>query len=118
MRLASMLAIAALVLPCSARAIQLHWSSGTTDLTFSVATRCTLVVESDAGEGGLPAEWRLLWAARGCPTMTPNARRSAADGQIADATEMPAPNLAEQRGHTQIAVFRSPLGSGTRIARL
>jgi hypothetical protein len=44
-------------------AIQLHWSSGSQNLTFTSATRCTLVVEADSAEVRLPSEWRLLWAA-------------------------------------------------------
>jgi hypothetical protein len=46
-----------------AQAIQLHWSTGAMDMTFSEATRCTLVVEADSAEGGLPPEWRLVWTA-------------------------------------------------------
>jgi hypothetical protein len=44
-------------------AIQLHWSSGSQNLTFTSATRCTLVVQADSAEVRMPAEWRLLWAA-------------------------------------------------------
>src|SRR5262245_51238879 len=116
MRFASMLVIATVVLPCSARALQLHWSSGATDLTFSTATRCTLVVEADANETGLPQEWRLLWVARGCPTMTPITNPTAADGQVAEVTETPAPNLAERRGHSQDAILRAPRAALTKVA--
>lgn len=116
MRPTSLLAMISLLLPCRSGALQLHWSSGATDLTFSTATRCTLVVESDANEAGLPQEWRLLWVAKGCPTMTPIINLSASDGEIAEATETPAPNLAEQAGHTQVALFRSPLAAETRVA--
>jgi len=51
------------LVPAAAQAIQLHWSSGTVNLTFTEATRCTLVVQADSVEGPLPAEWQLLWVA-------------------------------------------------------
>ena len=47
--------------PGAAQAIQLHWSSGADTLTFTEATRCTLVVQADSAEVTLPPEWRLLW---------------------------------------------------------
>jgi hypothetical protein len=49
--------------PCTASALQLHWSSGADTLTFTEATRCTLVVQADPAEQRLPPEWRLLWVA-------------------------------------------------------
>jgi len=42
-------------------AIQLGWSSGGTNLNFSSATRCTLLIQAEPPEGRLPSEWRLLW---------------------------------------------------------
>lgn len=45
-----------------ATAIQLHWSSGGSDIAFTVARQCTLVVASEEGEV-LPVDWRLLWVA-------------------------------------------------------
>jgi hypothetical protein len=51
------------VVPAAAQAIQLHWSSGAVNLTFTEATRCTLVVQVDSAEVTLPAEWQLLWVA-------------------------------------------------------
>lgn len=50
-----------LLVPQSAFPIQLRWNSGASDLTFSEATRCTLVVQADPSEGRLPSEWRLQW---------------------------------------------------------
>lgn len=52
-----------LLLPTESSALQLRWSTGTTDLTFTAATRCTLVVQADSAEAVLPGEWRLLWLA-------------------------------------------------------
>lgn len=57
--LASILA----VLPNTSGAIQLHWSSGTTNLSFSQDTRATLIVQADSAEATLPGQWRLLWTA-------------------------------------------------------
>jgi hypothetical protein len=54
-------ALALLLIPGIAQAIQLHWSSGADTLTFTEATRCMLVVQADSAEVALPAEWRLLW---------------------------------------------------------
>jgi hypothetical protein len=43
-------------------AIQLRWSSGGPDLSFTAARQCTLLVESEAGEV-LPPDWQLVWVA-------------------------------------------------------
>ncbi len=50
----------------SASALQLQWTGGATTLSFTEATRCTLVVQADSSEQRLPAEWRLLWVADSC----------------------------------------------------
>ncbi len=55
-----------LLVPRASSAIQLEWSSGSTALNFTSASRCTLVVQADAAEGRLPSEWRLLWATDSC----------------------------------------------------
>lgn len=52
-----------LLVPQTASPLQLRWNSGATELTFSEATRCTLVIQADPSEGRLPPEWRLMWAA-------------------------------------------------------
>ncbi len=52
-----------LLVPCSSSGLGLRWSTGSTDLTFTSATRCTLLVQADSAESRLPAEWRLLWVA-------------------------------------------------------
>jgi hypothetical protein len=52
-----------LFVPGTSYALQLRWSTGATNLSFSAATRCTLVVEADSAEAVLPGEWRLLWLA-------------------------------------------------------
>jgi hypothetical protein len=50
-----------LLVPQTAFPLQLRWSSGASDLAFSEATRCTLVVQADVAEVRLPREWRLQW---------------------------------------------------------
>jgi hypothetical protein len=52
-----------LLVPHTSSALQLRWSNGSTDLSFTSATRCTLVIQADLAESRLPAEWRLLWVA-------------------------------------------------------
>ncbi len=58
--LVSLLAFAPFV-PAPARAIQLRWSTGATDLTVSQNTQAVLVVQADSAEATLPNTWRLLW---------------------------------------------------------
>lgn len=52
-----------LLVPGTSSALQLRWSSGSTDLNFTAATRCTMVVQADSTATRLPSEWRLLWVA-------------------------------------------------------
>jgi len=52
-----------LFVPQAASALQLRWSSGSTDLAFTTATRCTLFVQAGSAEVALPGQWRLLWLA-------------------------------------------------------
>jgi len=49
--------------PAPARAIQLRWSTGSTDLTVSQNTQAVLVVQADSAEVTLPNSWRLQWTA-------------------------------------------------------
>lgn len=46
-----------------AMALQLRWSTGTTDLTVNQNTQAVLVVQADSAETALPNSWRLLWTA-------------------------------------------------------
>src|SRR6266540_1588568 len=52
-----------LIFPTSSSGIQLHWSTGADTLTFTSATRCTLIVRADSAEATLPGQWRVLWLA-------------------------------------------------------
>ena len=47
--------------PPSAVAIQLGWSTGTSDIEFSASVRCTLIVQASDLEGRVPRDFRLLW---------------------------------------------------------
>lgn len=57
------LPVVLLLLPAPSSAIELHWSSGADTLSFTSATRCTLIVQADSTEATLPNQWRLLWLA-------------------------------------------------------
>jgi hypothetical protein len=65
-----LLLVALGLIPSTASALDLRWNSGNTSLSFSEATRCTLVVHADSAEV-LPAEWRLLSAADTLITYVP-----------------------------------------------
>ena len=58
-----LLLVATLLVPNSARAIQLRWSSGNTDLTVDQNTCAVLLVQADSAEVALPPTWCLLWTA-------------------------------------------------------
>lgn len=55
------LATALVLIPVVSQALQLHWASGSNTLSFTAASRCTLIVEAGNGEVALPGEWRLAW---------------------------------------------------------
>ncbi len=63
MRRIPWLLVLMLLAPCTSSALQLRWSSGSTELTFTSATRCTLIVQADSAETRVPSQWRLLWVA-------------------------------------------------------
>ena len=53
------------LIPQATDALQLRWSTGGSDLSFSSARRCTLVIEADVAEARLPSDWRLTWVGDG-----------------------------------------------------
>ncbi len=57
------LATVLLAMPLTSDAIQLYWSDGAADLSFSQNTRAVLAVQADSAEVILPPQWRLLWVA-------------------------------------------------------
>ena len=56
-----LLLVVTLLVPDSARAIQLRWSTGSADLTVAENTRAVLLVQADSGEVALPNSWQLQW---------------------------------------------------------
>lgn len=84
-----------IVFPNTCSAIQLHWSSGSVDLSFAEAARCTLVVQADEAEGRLPVQWRLLWTADSAGVSpVPLTSDAACQGTMADVRTASAPTLA------------------------
>ncbi len=81
-RLALYLTLVLSLMPSTSSALNLSWSSGITDLTFSEATRCTLVVQASPGEASGPGDWQLRWVVEGCelsPVVTTTCDSSVAD---------------------------------------
>jgi hypothetical protein len=64
------LAFMLMLMPSVSPALQLSWSSGGSTLSFTEATRCTLVVSASAEEQVLPSGWRLLWVSD-CSSIQP-----------------------------------------------
>lgn len=60
---AALMLLAATVNPGPSAAIQLRWSSGSTDLSVLANSRVTLIVQADSTESILPNSWRLQWTA-------------------------------------------------------
>lgn len=86
-----------LLVPQTASSLQLRWSSGASDLTFSEATRCTLVIQADPAEGRLPPEWRLVWTADSAgidPVPLPPGASCADD--VAEVTSVSHPSTAAE----------------------
>src|SRR6266850_3142414 len=99
------LATALVLLPSSSQALQLHWASGSSCLSFSEATRCTLVVAKEMSDGDFPSEWRLAWVANHCPhivVLADTLSSSAGTTQVADVATR---TLAEARGNVTTAEF-------------
>ena len=61
------LALLSILLVSSAHAITLQWLGGGTDITFTSATRCTLLVGIAAPDTALPRDLRLSWVGQSCP---------------------------------------------------
>lgn len=61
--LTALMMLAVITKPGPARAIQLRWSSGSTDISVPTSSRVTLVVQADSLESILPDSWRLQWTA-------------------------------------------------------
>lgn len=86
-----------LLIPQTASPLQLRWSSGASDLTFSEATRCTLVVQADLGESRLPPEWRLVWTADSAGiNPVPLAPGASCADDVAEVTSVSLPSTAAE----------------------
>lgn len=103
-----------------AAALQLHWSTGSNELTFTNAIRCTLVVQADTSEGRLPSEWRLVWAADSVgisPVSSPPGTSCLND--VADvSTVLPPSTTAEATENLLTARFCAASGEPVTTARL
>src|SRR5436190_8079795 len=100
---------ALLLVPSVSHALQLTWGSGASTLTFTEATRCTLVVSASPEEQVLPPEWRLLWVADSC-SITPLAldAQEVCQGDIAQVSEVDLPiTPADSAANTTTAHFCS-----------
>jgi Glycosyl hydrolases family 43/FlgD Ig-like domain len=97
----------------------LRWSGGATDLTFAEARRCTLLVQSDPGEGRLPAEWRLLWVADSCDiSPIPLGPGQACQPDVAEVTDVERPRTTPEIAENLTTVhYCSSAGPPASIAR-
>ncbi len=63
------LSLLSLFLASNGRAITLQWLGGGTDVSFTAASRCTLVVGVASPDTALPQDLRLSWVARNCANL-------------------------------------------------
>lgn len=89
-------------------ALRLQWSTAATNIEFSSATRCTLVVEADSTERVLPQEWRLLWVARDLPGLTIVPESSFDEPSAARVASVHPPVAAEADARLLTAIFACP----------
>lgn len=102
-RIASILLVCLAFTPQSSQAIQLHWNSGATDMTFTDAKRCTLVVQADAAEARLPTQWSLLWVADSCAiSPIPIAASAACSQVVAEVTSITEPASSADIAENQV----------------
>lgn len=108
-----------LLLPTSSTALQLHWSSGADTLSFSTASRCTLILQADSLEGRLPGEWRLLWLADSAGVnLVEEDSLSACQSSSARASSIAPPTTAaDSAAHFVTASFCSQGSGAATMAR-
>ena len=111
------LSFALLICANPAQSLQLSWSTGTQDLQFTTATRCTLVVSTDTQSETLPSAWRLLWVAEACSTLVTVPDTNSTDPAIASADSLPLPSTAEALAHVTTAYFHSGSAGEVSSAR-
>jgi len=72
------LSLVSALLASSAPAITLQWLGGSTDISFTAATRCTLVMAVAPPDTALPRDVRLSWVAQNCADLQVVAENAAA----------------------------------------
>ena len=100
------LAVAAMLslLPNTCSSLELQWSSGGTEINFSSAVQCTLIVRADSAEGHVPASMQLRWIASGCD-LRPIATATC-DSATADVTSiLYGQGIVDQFGHVVTTQF-------------
>ena len=104
----ALFAMLATVAP-SAASLQLRWSTGSPQLAFATATRCTLIVTADSSGTALPGEWRLLWLADSAGVnVTALDSLTACQGGASGASEVDQPaTIADSVAHQVTAQFCS-----------
>ncbi len=118
-RVLGVLLLMAMLIPRPSFALQLHWGSGATTLSFTEATRCTLVVQSDSSEQRLPSEWRLLWVADGSTDISPVPidAQFACEENLAQVSAVDGPSTpADSAAHLRTIQFCSDEGPIATIA--
>ena len=118
MRYAPWVALLLAFVPVSSSALELRWISGASELSFSSATRCTLVVQAGPNEGRLPPEWRLLCAADSCEILpVPAPPGASCQEAVAQVSSLSGPaDVADVLGGVRTAHFCSAGGRAASTA--
>lgn len=97
------------LLVTKASAVTLSWSGGSTNVSFTTATRCTLIATVEAPDTTLPADLRLSWVARNCPELKLVAEAMPdPDGLQARVDELVVPSPLEATTQYRSAFVRTP----------
>ena len=112
-----LMVFALLAFPAASHALQLHWASGSSDISFNAAARCTLIVETDPSEGVLPAEWRLVWVAGHCSNISIVSDSMLTDTDRAQVLTVAPQTPLELAGNVTTAVFHGLDPSRATMAR-
>ncbi len=119
-RILGVLILMAMLVPRPSTALQLHWGSGGASLSFTEATRCTLVVQADSSESRLPSEWRLLWVADSSTDISPVPidAQLACEEDLAQVSAVDEPaNAADSAAHLRTIQFCSDEGPIATVAQ-
>ena len=101
------------LIPQPSRAIQLRWSTGASDTSFTANSRATVIVQAAPGEGVLPRSWRLLWAAdsSGLQLVAPGSE-AACGADTATVVGIEQPGTPTESAAHQITAQFCPGGTG------